>query len=335
VLLGGTRGAGEAYVDGDWECEALDQFVARLASARADRPLRHRAPALLNDLTGRLLNGQTRPRARAGVERHYDIGNDLYAAMLGARMTYSCGYWAAAETLDAAQDAKHDLICRKLQLSPGLRLLDIGCGWGGLAKYAAEHYGVSVVGITLSPAQAVEARRRTADLPVQILEQDYRDLAGTFDRVASVGMFEHVGPANYRTFFTTISRVLARRGLLVLHTIGGLRSVRASDPWLNRYIFPGTVLPSAAQIAQATEGRFVLEDWHNFGADYDRTLMAWYTNFEAAWPRLAPRYGERFRRLWRYYLLTCAGAFRGRRNQLWQLVLSPQGVPGGYRRAPV
>lgn len=333
ILLKGTLGAGEAYVDGDWDCAAIDEMTARIMSVQADarlisRPIR----SLLNDLMAMATNAQSPRLARRHVRSHYDIGDDLYAAMLGPTMAYSCGYWQHAATLDEAQVAKFDLICKKIGLSSGHRVLDIGCGWGGFAHHAATKYGAEVVGITLSPAQAAGARQRCAGLPVEIREQDYRALSGQFDRIVSVGMFEHVGPANYRTFFEVITRLLRRDGLFLLHTIGGRTSTRTSDPWINRYVFPGGILPSAHQIGKGFDGLFVLEDWHNFGADYDRTLLAWHTNVESAWPQLSDRYSPRFRRLWRYYLLTCAGMFRARRNQLWQLVLSPCGVPSGYTR---
>lgn len=332
VLWNGMLGACESYIDGDWDCDALDVMTARVVSAGLDSRLSRRPVAFAHKIVARISDFQSRARAGGNVTAHYDRGNDLYAAMLGETMAYSCGYWARARTLDEAQDAKHELICHKLGLQPGMRVLDIGCGWGGFALHAAAKYGVEVTGITLSPAQAGLARARCADLPVRILEQDYRDATGQFDRIVSIGMFEHVGPRNYRTFFDTSARLLTPTGLMLLHTIGGLRSVAASDPWVDRYVFPGAVLPSAAEITAAFEGRFVLEDWHSFGADYDRTLMAWHHNFEEAWSSLSARYGERFHRLWRFYLLTCAGSFRARSNQLWQLVLSPHGQPGGYRR---
>jgi cyclopropane-fatty-acyl-phospholipid synthase len=333
VLLNGTMGAGDAYVDGDWECAALDEFIDRLLSADADRPLAWRSPVcILNELAARLINLQDSAHARRDIPAHYDIGNDLYAAMLGPTMAYSCGYWKDAATLDEAQVAKFELVCRKVALEPGLRILDIGCGWGGFAQYAATRDGVDVVGITLSPAQAALARQRCAGLPVDIRVQDYRDLTGRFDRIVSIGMFEHVGPSNYRNFFEGVARLLEPQGVFLLHTIGGRTSSRSTDPWIDRHVFPGSILPSVQQIGQAIEGVFVLEDWHNFGADYDRTLMAWHANLETAWPRLSTAYSERFHRLWRYYLLSCAGTFRARRNQLWQVALSPRGVRSGYRR---
>jgi cyclopropane-fatty-acyl-phospholipid synthase len=245
-------------------------------------------------------------------------------------MIYSCAYWRAASDLDAAQEAKLDLVCRKLGLEAGMRVLDIGCGWGGAAQFAAQRYGVNATGITISRHQAEAARERCRGLPVNILLEDYRSLTGQFDRIYSLGMFEHVGVRNYRTFFETARRLVAPGGRFLLHTIGGNVSMTANDPWIERYIFPNSMLPSMAQIAQAAEGLWVIEDWHNFGVDYDRTLLAWYERFERRWPEIAGKYGERFRRMWRFWLLGSAAAFRARSNQLWQVVLSPNGVPGGY-----
>jgi cyclopropane-fatty-acyl-phospholipid synthase len=278
-----------------------------------------------------LLNLQRRSRAFQIGERHYDIGHDLFSHMLDKRLIYSCGYWKNASTLDEAQEAKLDLVCRKLHLTPGMRVLDIGCGWGGTAKFAAERYGVEVVGVTVSEEQANFAKELCRGSPVEIRLQDYRDVVGTFDRVLSLGMFEHVGPKNYLTFMSIARNSLADTGLFLLHTIGRNRSGSTTDPWLERYIFPNSMLPSARQICGAIEGSFVLEDWHNFGADYDKTLLNWCDKFDENWDALKRHYDQRFYRMWKYYLLSSAGAFRARKSQLWQLVLSPQGVPGGYR----
>jgi len=329
VVSAGSLGLGEAYMDGWWDCERLDVLFDRLLSARLDRKV-HPLRFAWHAARSRLFNRQRRSRAFEIGERHYDIGNDLYERMLDRRMIYSCGYWREADDLDAAQEAKLDLICRKLQLAPGQRVLDIGCGWGGAAAWAAEKYGVSVVGITVSREQVALATERWGHLPVEFRLQDWRDVEGPFDRIFSIGMFEHVGYKNYRRFFEKVRSLLAPDGLFVLHTIGGNRSVTRTDPWIERYIFPNSMLPSARQITTGYEDLFVLEDWHSFGHDYDRTLMCWHERFENAWPEIAERYGERFHRMWRYYLLSCAGSFRSRRNQLWQLVLSPDGVRGGY-----
>lgn len=331
LLAQGSLGLGESYMDGEWDAEHLDEFFAHLLRARLGERVQP-ARIMMHTLGAHLFNRQTRRRAWQVGERHYDLGNDFYAAMLDARMTYTCGYWQDAGDLTAAQDAKLDLICRKLMLEPGMRLLDIGCGWGSLMGFAAERYGVECVGVTVSREQAEWARQRYAGLPVEFRLQDYRELDESFDRVASVGMFEHVGRKNFATFMQVAQRCLHPDGLLLLHTIGKNTRRGATDPWIDRYIFPNGDLPSVSQIGNALDNLFVVEDLHNFGVDYDRTLMAWHANVEAAWPRFADRLGERFRRMWRYYLLSCAGAFRARDIQLWQWVLSPRGVEGGYRR---
>lgn len=331
VFAGGTLALGESYMDGWWDCGRLDVFFDRVSGAELGRYLGS-FQAITDSITARILNLQNPARAFHVGQHHYDIGNDLYEQMLDKRMIYSCGYWANAKTLDEAQEAKLDMICRKLRIEPGMRVLDIGCGWGGTAAYVAERYQAEVVGVTVSKEQATLANRRYAGLPVEFRLQDYRDLNEKFDRILSVGMFEHVGSKNYRTFMETARRCLKSDGLLLLHTIGGLRTANTTDPWIARYIFPNSMLPSAPQLATASEGLFVLEDWHSFGADYDPTLMAWHSNFEQAWPELSQKekYDQRFYRMWRYYLLSCAGTFRSRRNQVWQVLLSPNGVRGGY-----
>ncbi len=322
VLGHGSLGAGEAYMQGWWDCARLDQLFERVFAAGLERRLRRSPRALAAAAWQRLINPQSAHRAFLIGTHHYDIGNELFERMLDARMVYSCGYWAGAENLDQAQEAKLDLICRKLELQPGMRLLDIGCGWGSLVQYAAERYGVHAVGITVSERQVKAARARTAGLAVEIRAADYRSLDERFDRIASVGMVEHVGWRNYRTFMEVACNCLAPGGLFLLHTIGSNRSVRATDPWIARYIFPNSHLPSLAQLSRAAEDRLMIDDLHSFGPDYDRTLMAWHANFNAAWEELAGRYDETFRRMWNYYLLSCAAAFRVRRIQLWQLLLA-------------
>jgi cyclopropane-fatty-acyl-phospholipid synthase len=332
IVFGGTLGAGESYVEGEWDCTSLDQLSARLLGSGVNERWESFTGLSLQKAAASLINFQSRAFARRNVKAHYDIGNELYAAMLGPSMAYSCGYWHQAKSLDEAQHAKHELICRKLGLQKGMSILDIGCGWGGFAKYAAERYDVKVLGITVSPAQAKYAAARCAELPVEIRQQDYRDVQGSFDRIVSIGMFEHVGVRNYREYFESAHRNLAQDGLFLLHTIGCLHSVKKFDRWMNRYIFPDAMVPSGSQIERRSEDLFVMEDWHNFGADYDKTLMAWHANFTAVWPAFQETYGKRFHRMWNYYLLTCAGSFRARHNQLWQIVFSKRGVPGGYMR---
>lgn len=329
VLAQGSLGLGESYMEGGWEANSLDTFLFHLLDARLDERV-HGTGELWDALRAKLFNLQAGQGSYEVGKRHYDLGNDLYRAMLGERLVYSCGYWREAADLDAAQAAKLDLVCRKLQLRPGMRVLDIGCGWGEALKFAAERYGVQGVGITISQEQAAFARELCAGLPVEIRLQDYRELDERFDAIFSIGMFEHVGLKNYRSYFEVAQRCLPDEGLFLLHTIGSNLSRDHTDPWIAKYIFPNSMLPSAQQISAAMEGLFVLEDWHNFGTDYDRTLQAWHRNIEAAWTRLDARYDERFRRMWRFYLAVSMAAFRSRHSQLWQLVLSPHGVAGGY-----
>jgi len=326
-------GIGESYMDGDWDCEQLDGFFHRIASTDLEQTVV--GPAKIRFIVEmarqKLLNAQSKSRAFQVGERHYDIGNDIFESMLDSHMMYSCGYWEQAQTLEEAQLHKLQLICRKLQLKPGERLLDIGCGWGGLARYAATEYGVEVVGITVSKEQQKLAQERCAGLPVTIELTDYRDLTGQFDKIVSVGMFEHVGPKNYDTYFNIVRDQLRPDGLFLLHTIGNFVTEKKTDAWIDKYIFPNGHLPSAKQIATSLEGRFLIEDWHNFGRDYDKTLMAWSAKFDEAWPRLKAQYDERFYRMWKYFLLSSAGFFRSGQGQLWQLVLSKRGRSDAYR----
>lgn len=331
VLSGGSLALGESYMDGWWDVDQLDEFFYRLLRADLARHIRPTPALIWHYVSARLINLQSIARAFQIGEQHYDTGNDLYGAMLDARMVYTCGYWKDATTLDEAQEAKLDLVCRKLGLQSGQRVLDIGCGWGSWAKFAAEKYGVSVVGVTVSKEQKELADVLCAGLPVDIRLQDYRAVDEQFDHIVSLGMFEHVGSKNYQTYFDVVGRCLKDDGLFLLHTIGGNTSHVTGDPWIMKYIFPNSMLPSGRQIAAASEGRFVMEDWHNFSAYYDRTLMAWWANFDAAWPTLQAQYGDRFYRMWKYYLLSCAGLFRARKAQLWQIVYSKHGVTGGYQ----
>jgi cyclopropane-fatty-acyl-phospholipid synthase len=332
VLASGSLALGESYMDRWWDCDALDQFFFKVLNAGLYGKIRYSKPVMLEIVKAKVANLQRKSKAFEVGKRHYDLGNDLFTVMLDKGMNYSCGYWHQAKTLDDAQNAKLDLICRKVGLAPGMSVLDIGCGWGGFARFAAENYQVNVTGITVSAEQVKWARKYCQGLPVTIAFKDYRDLKGTFDRIISIGMFEHVGVKNYRTFMKMVDRCLNPDGLFLLHTIGGNRSATTCDPWFTKYIFPNGMLPSARQITSAAEGLFVLEDWHSFGAYYDTTLMAWYDNFTRGWPRLSSDYDERFYRMWTYYLLCSAGSFRARDNQLWQIVFSKKGVSGGYQR---
>jgi cyclopropane-fatty-acyl-phospholipid synthase len=330
VLCRSSLGLGESYMEGWWDCSELDQFFFRVLRAELDSCVK-KGTEYFCLLRSVLFNLQKPSRAFQIGRHHYDIGNGLYQSMLDSRLIYSCACWENASTLEEAQEAKLDLIFRKLDLQPGMKVLDIGCGWGGAAKYAAKRYGVEVVGITVSAEQVSYAEKSCKGLPVQVRLQDYRDVQGKFDRIFSIGMFEHVGYKNYDIYMQKVRECLKDDGLFLLHTIGSNRSCYTIDAWIERYIFPNSMLPSGKQICSAVENLFVIEDFHNIGSNYDATLMQWFRNFDASWGNLKTLYDERFYRMWKYYLLSCAGSFRARRNQVWQIVLSPKGVLGGYQ----
>jgi len=327
VLTDGNLGLGEAYMDGFWDSPAPDEMIERLLRGGVYDRARASPRAVALILSARLLNSQRLARAFEVGRRHYDIGNDLFEAMLDSRMIYSCAYWRNAHSLEEAQLAKLDLVCRKIGIKPGAKVLELGCGWGGFARYAAEAYGAEVTGLTVSREQAALAARRCRGLPIEIRLEDYRAAHGQYDAVISLGMLEHVGPKNYRTYMEVTRRCLAPHGVALIQTICNNCSARYIDPWMDRYIFPNSVIPSLDQLAVAMQGLFVLEDVHNFGPYYDDTLMAWHANLEPQWPRLAARYDARFRRMWSYYLLSCAASFRTRNHQLLQLVMTPAGNP--------
>lgn len=334
ILLDGSLGFGEAYMDGLWDCDDLAELINRLLRANIADKFDAMMTVRLGAAIGKqkfmdLFNPQNITQSKDSVRHHYDIGNDLYTTMLDKRLTYTCGYWRHTNCLEQAQEDKLDLICRKLNLKPGMRILDIGCGWGSLMHYAAEKYGVECDGLTLSVEQA-KLGQKIADkeeLPVNFILLDYREFQPTepYDAVVSVGMIEHVGPMNYAEYFGNIHRFLKNEGVFLLHTIGGVTSKTKADPWFDRYIFPNGVIPSLSQLSASIEGLFNIEDLHNFGPCYDKTLAAWYHNFSEHWFLLESKYGDRFYRMWRYYLLASAGAFRARTLNVWQLVLTKQG----------
>lgn len=336
ILVGGVRVVGESYMDGSWDVEDLAGMYCRVLCANADAPFQS-IGIVYPWIRAHMLNLNTPLRARKAIQAHYDIGNDLYGRMLDPSMTYSCGYWKDAYSLAEAQFNKYELICRKLGLKKGkpARILDVGCGWGGFLTHAAREYGVTGVGVTLAENQLTVAKDRTRGLPITIRLEDYRYISdGPFDHIVSIGMFEHVGQKNYETFFKKMRSLLKSDGLFLLHTIGAPQTWGSSDPWYDRYIFRDYWLPSVAQIGVASNGHFILKDWHTFGHDYDTTMCAWYENFKSAWPDLKKYYEHResgqFYRMWKFYLLSTAGAFRANRIDLWQMVFSPNGVPGGY-----
>ncbi|MGR8940608.1 MAG: cyclopropane fatty acyl phospholipid synthase [Gammaproteobacteria bacterium] len=332
VLADGPLGFGEAYMEGWWDCNDIAEMIARVTTQDIEKKLKLSWKLLWGTMRSRLLNLQSRSRSHIVGRDHYDMTLDAYESMTGQWLALSCGYWKSAKTLDEAQEAKFDLICRKLELKNGERVLDIGCGFGSFARFAAERYGCRIVGINISPQQAERARSYCEGLPVKIITCDYRDTdqyltGGPFDKIVSIGMFEHVGNKNFRTYFQVANQCLKEGGLFLLHTIGSNVSLFQNDPWFEKYIFPGGLLPSIKQIGEAIENLFVMEDWHNFGYDYSLTLNSWFQNFDQSWT--GPK-NDPFYRMWTYYLLSCAGYFKARRVQLWHVVLSRSGHVGGY-----
>ena len=332
AITEGELGIGESYMEGWWDAGKVDELIYKILIAELDKKIRRKFSIPFKLFTTRLFNLQSKRRAFIIGEKHYDLGNELFQNMLDKRMNYSCAYWKDAGSLDEAQENKLELICRKLCLKPGMRVLDIGCGWGAFGKYASEKYNSEVVGITVSKEQVELGRKLCGGLPVEIRLMDYRDVNGKYDRIVSVGMIEHVGYKNYKTFFEVANKCLKDDGLFLLHTIGNIKSVKTHNLWTNKYIFPNGMLPSVAQLGKAIENLFVMEDWHNFGIDYDKTLMEWFNNFVTNWDKIKNKYSERFFRMWKYFLLSSAGSFRSRRrDQLWQIVLSKNGILGGYQ----
>jgi len=330
ILKDPSMQMGETYMDGWWESDQLDESINKLLRARLGYKLRKNKRLAWRIMMAKLFNFQAKDKAFIVGEKHYDIGNDLYRAMLDPRMIYTCAYFRDTDNLDLAQEAKLDLVCKKLNLQKGQKILDIGCGWGGFLKYAAEKYGIEGVGISVSKEQIAYGQAMCGDLPIELRFQDYRDINEKFDHVVSLGMFEHVGYKNYRTYMEVVHEALKDEGCFLLHTIGLHFSVVKGGSWLNKYIFPGGMLPSITQIGKASERLFIIEDVHNIGPNYDKTLMCWFENFDAHYPELKEQYDERFYRMWKYYLLSSAGNFRSRDAQVWQIVLSKGRQLGGF-----
>jgi cyclopropane-fatty-acyl-phospholipid synthase len=338
---------GEAFMDGRWSTPHLDETMATLFSTPVvpgtELPLKQklaRHARLLRYLAvARLSNLQAGSRSLHVAHRHYDLGNDLFEAMLDRSMTYTSGVWRGAKNLEEAQRAKLELLCQKLELKPGMTVLDIGCGWGNFAEYAAREYGVVVTGVTISREQAGYARTRCADLPVTILEKDYKKLSpsttGTFDRVVSIEMIEAVGRKNLGTFFSIVHRSLKPDGIFALQAISAETVTRYSSArlnefllWILRYIFPNGYLPTLPELVTPARSLFVLENLDNLGNSYEKTLLAWEKNIGEKWPELSNRYDDRFQKMWRFYLLTCAALFRIRMTNVYQIVYRKSTLEG-------
>ncbi|MDP3542896.1 MAG: cyclopropane fatty acyl phospholipid synthase [Elusimicrobiota bacterium] len=318
VLSGGSLAAGEAYVDGWWESDRLDEFFHRVFKAGLYERVAFDPWARLRIQARRIFDAPS-AGLRAG------LGNDLFRAMLGERMSSSCAYWKDARDLDEAQDAKMELVCRKLELKPGLSVLDLGCGWGAFARYAAERHGVSVVGVDIAEEQVTFGRERCRGLAVALRVQDHREVRGRYDRVVSIGLMEHVAPRNWRSSMAAAARCLKADGIALVHAVARNVTDGRLDPWLDRNVFPGGAAPSLSSLAGAMEGSFVAEDVHNIGPHYDPTLLAWHENLSRRWPELRGKYGDRLYRALKFCLLASAGGFRARRSQLFQIVMTRPG----------
>lgn len=326
VLKDKSLGLGESYMEGWWDCARIDECICRLLQGNLEQKVRGNLKTLLFYLCARSFNLQSPSRADIIARRHYDLDNDLFLSFLDPHNQYSCAYFEETDDLNHAQQKKLDLICRKIDLKPQDHVLDIGCGWGGFARFAAEHYGCNVTAVNISEEQIRYAQEHCRDLPVRVLGEDYRGIRGNYDKIISVGMFEHVGQKNYRTFMEIAYRCLKDKGIFLLHTIGSNVSRVNCEPWINRYIFPNGMLPSITQIGRAVEGLFVIEDIHNLAPHYEKTLLAWNDRFQKTWSRFTERFDQTFKRMWEYYLLSCAGAFRARQIQVWQIVMTKPGA---------
>lgn len=338
----GPLGLGEAYMDRDWDVRSLDDLFRRVITADLGRSAIAMLNRLLLNLRARFSNLQSRRRAAAVAETHYDLDHRMYELFLGPYNQYTCCFFRDTDDLEQAEIIKLEMICDKLEIGSGDRVLDIGCGWGGFARYAASTRGCAVTGVTISQEQASCAERFTRGLPVDIVLADYRDLpervAGRFDKVLICGMIEHVGYKNYSALMQVVDTMLEDDGLFLLHTIGNADDTRVVDPWIEKYIFRNSMAPSMGQLVRSFSRRFVVHDWENYGHYYSQTLSAWQQNFERNWEAIRALksrrpFDERFRRMWNYYLLSCKAAFDVEDLLLWQIVMGKLGKGHAvYRR---
>mmetsp|Transcript_2643 Transcript_2643/g.5371 ORF Transcript_2643/g.5371 Transcript_2643/m.5371 type:complete len:414 (+) Transcript_2643:74-1315(+) len=339
IITQGNLGVAESYMHGKIKVDPLPFFLTLLNGTALGTRRKEGSDYMVffmdminlpTALAGRLFNQQTRERSTRVTKQHYDAGNDLYERMLGPSMSYTCAYWRNATTLDEAQTNKFDLIRRKLELQDGMKVADLGMGWGTAAAYMHKHGRVEVTGVSLSEEQVKWAQANLAKTGLKFVWEDYRDHCenpanvGTYDRVYSIGMLEHVGFKNHATLFKCIKRLLKPDGLAVVHTIGEPDFLPNSDPFLDKYIFPGAVIPALSSVSAAIENDFILEDFQNFGYDYAKTLAVWAVNSEAFFRDNPTAYTPEFQRMWDYYLKMCEALFELRINQLWHFVLSPR-----------
>ncbi|XP_037036255.1 cyclopropane-fatty-acyl-phospholipid synthase-like [Bradysia coprophila] len=333
IACDGSLGWGESYAEGWWDCKKLDDYFYKILQNGLYQELLFPWEKLIRYLTFDAFNRQIVGCSQEIADKHYDFGNPFFKSFLGTSMIYSCAYWIGAKNLDEAQQNKLQLIGRKLKLKPGMRVLDVGCGWGELCKFLAQTYNVEVVGVTNSKEGAKEARQRCTGLHVDIRLQDYRDINESFDRIVSIELLEHVGRKNYRSFFELMHRCLSDDGIFLLHTIGHDNdSIPRTEPFVWKHLIPNVMLPNHKSIPVAIDNLFCIEDWHNFGPHYEKTLLAWRDNFVINWPTISRMYENptsSFYRKWTLYLNIGAALFRARKAQVWQIVLT-KGLDGGY-----
>lgn len=340
-----SLGFGEAYMDGWWDAYTLDETVAKIVQAKIEDQLQFNKNLALYLLKRKMFSPSAQKHSHMDVSRHYDFGHELFEAMLDPDLNYSCGYWKnlgnpqtawkIPRNLRKAQQAKLAHVCRKLLLKKGLRILDIGCGWGNVLAYATTHFGVRATGVTLSKRQASYIKNHMKGHAIKILSEDFREIEHVlYDRIVSIEMIEHLTYRYYALYFKKVASLLKSDGVFLLQTIGANKTKYANDPWVEKYIFPNTHIPSLAQIAKEVENLFVVEEVENFGAYYYPTLMSWFRNFHKNWKRLAimnnEKYNDRFYRMWKFYLLASAGCFKAGKLQLWQIVFSKRNTLGVY-----
>jgi cyclopropane-fatty-acyl-phospholipid synthase len=328
VMTSGSLGLGESYIEKYWDCAQIDEFINRIIRADLSSEVGKDFKSLARIILAKVKNYQKASQSASDISEHYDIGDGWYESFLDNRMVYTCGYWKNATNLDEAQEAKLNLSCRKEKIEDGMHILDIGSGWGSYAKYVLENFkNVTVTGISNCKTHVQYATNtcKAYKNRVEFQLHDWGKIAGKYDAIASFGMFEHVGPKNYRRFMKKVYNSLSSdESLFLLHCISSNTATTSTDPYIQKRIFPGTVIPSVAGISKATDGLLKLEDWHLFGQDYDTTLMAWHNNFVKNFPELFKigKFNERNFRKQVYYFCMCAGSFRANKNDLSQIVFS-------------
>lgn len=322
VLRDGTIALGESYIEGWWDAKRIDQFIYKLLKSGIVSYMQKPLIQKWYDLKSKAINKQSKTKALKNASFHYNLGNRLFESTLDKSMNYSCAYWRNAKTLNQAQENKMHLICKKLKLEKGMKVLDIGCGWGGFAKFASEKYGVKVTGLTISKDQFDYAKKYCKKNNVEILLEDYRDHIGQYDRIICVEMMEHVGSKNHRKFVEKVYQNLKKEGLFLLQCISVNKILERNDPWIDKYIFPGSVPLCAKQINNATDNLFYIVDWEDFTQDYHRTMMEWHKNFKKNWKNIKNHYDKKFYRLWEFYLLCCPATALAKTHHLWQIVFA-------------